>query len=303
MEKENFLVNLAAGGISGIVAKTMGAPIERVKLLIQTQAINKNLVYIYKNPIDCVIRLYREEGILSFWRGNLANLYRFIPSQALNFALKDKFKALLLGPQSSHSNHFIVVAGNLIASGAAGGTALTITYPFDVARTRLAVDVGGGGSKVGRLYFGTVDCLLQLFRQEGLRGVYNGFAVSLFGAVMFRALFMGGYDITKYALDLQNKSILWRVVSAQVVTTVIGTACYPLDSVKRRLMIQTAGNKVQESSSTLYKNGWDCFVRIAREEGVVRGLFAGLSVNLVRGLSGPLLLVGYDELKRVIEVL
>lgn len=109
---------------------------------------------------------------------------------------------------------------------------------------RLAVDVGGGASKVGRLYFGTVDCLLQLLRQEGIKGVYNGFAVSLFGlysflllciwyfiliqlplntigAVLFRALFMGGYDITKYALDLENKSLTWRLMSAQVYTILL----------------------------------------------------------------------------------
>jgi len=68
-------------------------------------------------------------------------------------------------------------------------------------------------------------------------------------------------------------------------------------------MIQTAGSQVQGTTMLLYRSGWDCFSRIVREEGVVRGLFAGLSVNLVRGLSGPVLLVGYDELKRFIEIM
>ena len=116
-------------------------------------------------------------------------------------------------------------------------------------------------------------------------------------------------------------------------TTVVGTLCFPIDTVKRRIMVQrktianfsttgTGGTSIlggsnstvvvpevasaaaKSSGQTLtrrtiipYKNALDCLVRILREEGVRRGLFAGLSVNIVRGLGGSLLLVGYDELK------
>lgn len=69
-----------------------GAPIDRVKLLIQTQSINTHLAVKYKNPIDCVVRVYKDQGLASFWRGNLANVYRYFPSQAMNFAFKDKYK-------------------------------------------------------------------------------------------------------------------------------------------------------------------------------------------------------------------
>ena len=69
-----------------------GAPADRVKLLIQTQSINTNLLVKYKNPIDCIVRVYKDQGLASFWRGNLANVYRYFPSQAMNFAFKDKYK-------------------------------------------------------------------------------------------------------------------------------------------------------------------------------------------------------------------
>ena len=60
---------------------------------MQTQKINTNLEIKYRNPIDCVVRIYKEQGLVSFWRGNLANVYRYFPSQAMNFAFKDKYKA------------------------------------------------------------------------------------------------------------------------------------------------------------------------------------------------------------------
>ena len=45
-----------------------------------------------------------------------------------------------------------------------------------------------------------------------------------------------------------------------------------------------------------YGGGWDCFKRIIKEEGWM-SLFRGLPVNIVRGISGALLLVVYDEFK------
>jgi hypothetical protein len=57
---DNFLLNLFAGGISGIGAKTASAPIERVKLLMQTQAVNRHIIAkTYTNPFSCMLQIYR----------------------------------------------------------------------------------------------------------------------------------------------------------------------------------------------------------------------------------------------------
>ena len=92
-----FLSSSLAGGLSGIVSKTSAAPIERVKLILQTQRINQQIdpSMHYKGPIDCVKRVYHEQGISSFWRGNVANVARYFPSQAILFGLKDSIKSLL----------------------------------------------------------------------------------------------------------------------------------------------------------------------------------------------------------------
>ena len=44
--------------------------------------------------IDCFVRVARCQGLLSFWRGNLANVLRYFPTQAFNFAFKDTIKAM-----------------------------------------------------------------------------------------------------------------------------------------------------------------------------------------------------------------
>lgn len=39
--------------------------------------------------INCFSRVYTEEGILAFWRGNMANVIRYFPTTAINFSVKD----------------------------------------------------------------------------------------------------------------------------------------------------------------------------------------------------------------------
>ena len=48
------------------------------------------------------------------------------------------------------------------------------------------------------------------------------------------------------------------------------------------------------------RSGTHCFLSIMREEGI-RGLYQGLSVNLIRGIGGAILLVGYDEAKAMLK--
>lgn len=85
-----FVKDFLAGGISAAVSKTVVAPIERVKLLLQVQHISKQIAEKdrYKGIVDCFVRVRKEQGIMSFWRGNLANVIRYFPTQALNFAFK-----------------------------------------------------------------------------------------------------------------------------------------------------------------------------------------------------------------------
>ncbi|XP_015746695.1 ADP/ATP translocase 4-like, partial [Python bivittatus] len=94
----SFGKDLMIGGVAAAVSKTTVAPIERVKLLLQVQASSKQIRadQQYKGMIDCFIRIPREQGFLSFWRGNFANVIRYFPTQALNFAFKDKYKQIFM---------------------------------------------------------------------------------------------------------------------------------------------------------------------------------------------------------------
>ena len=112
---------------------------------------------------DCFTRVYNEQGFAAFWRGNLANVIRYFPTQALNFAFKDVYKVWFCpyDPKKQPGMFFI---GNCMSGGAAGATSLCVVYPLDFARTRLAADVGSGKS---REFNGLVDCLKKVAASDG----------------------------------------------------------------------------------------------------------------------------------------
>lgn len=295
-DMSNFLKDFMAGGISAAVAKTAVAPIERVKLILQVQHANKQIPedQRYKGIMDCLVRIPKEQGPLSFWRGNLANVIRYFPTQALNFAFKDVYKQMFLGGVDKNTQFWRYFAGNLASGGAAGATSLCFVYPLDYARTRLGADVGK--SMAERHYTGLIDCLTKTFKSDGLIGLYRGFNVSVQGIIIYRASYFGCFDTAKGMLpDPKNTPFLISFLIAQVVTTFSGLTSYPFDTVRRRMMMQSGRAK----ADMMYKNTLDCWVKIAKNEGG-GAFFKGAFSNIIRGTGGALVLVFYDELKALL---
>uniref|UniRef100_A0A1B6GAA5 ADP/ATP translocase n=1 Tax=Cuerna arida TaxID=1464854 RepID=A0A1B6GAA5_9HEMI len=288
-----FAKDFIAGGVSAAISKTTVAPIERVKLLLQVQHISKQIAedQRYKGMVDCFIRIPKEQGVLAYWRGNFANVIRYFPTQALNFAFKDKYKQIFLGGVDKNTQFWRYFAGNLASGGAAGATSLCFVYPLDFARTRLAADVGKSGG--AREFKGLGDCLSKIFKSDGLVGMYRGFGVSVQGIIIYRASYFGCFDTAKGMLpDPKNAGFFVSWGIAQVVTTVAGIVSYPFDTVRRRMMMQSGRAKADRT----YTSTAHCWVTIAKSEGSA-AFFKGAFSNVLRGTGGALVLVLYDEIK------
>ena len=294
-EVVNFAKDFAAGGVAAAISKTAVAPIERVKLLLQVQHASKQIAVDqrYKGMVDCFVRIPREQGFISFWRGNLANVIRYFPTQALNFAFKDKYKQVFLGGVDKRTQFWRYFAGNLASGGAAGATSLCFVYPLDFARTRLAADIGKKGAE--REFNGLANCLAKIFKSDGLMGLYRGFSVSVQGIIIYRAAYFGFFDTAKGMLpDPKNTPLVISWMIAQTVTTVSGIISYPFDTVRRRMMMQSG----RAANERMYKNTVDCWKKIAKTEGG-NAFFKGAFSNVLRGTGGAFVLVLYDELREL----
>eukprot|EP00923_Selenidium_pygospionis_P052061 GHVN01090093.1.p1 GENE.GHVN01090093.1~~GHVN01090093.1.p1 ORF type:complete len:317 (+),score=25.78 GHVN01090093.1:56-1006(+) len=292
----SFLTDFLTGGISAAVSKTVVAPIERVKLILQTQddipEIASGQKPRFKGIGDCFTRVAREQGAITLWRGNMANVIRYFPTQAFNFAFKDTFKRMF--PKYSEKTDFWKFFCVNVASGAAAGaSSLSIVYPLDFARTRLAADLGKAGE---REFAGLFDVLSKTVESTGLLSLYQGFGVSVQGIVVYRGAYFGLYDTSKVVLfgDGKKTNIFYKWMVAQTVTAASGVLSYPFDTVRRRMMMM-AGRKSQVS----YTGTMDCWKKVYQHEGF-NAFFKGALSNVFRGFGASLVLVGYDEIQRLI---
>ncbi|GFE55064.1 ADP ATP transporter on adenylate translocase [Babesia ovis] len=300
MEKKNsFMTDFLMGGVSAAVSKTAVAPIERVKMLIQTQdtipEIKSGQMPRYTGIMNCFGRVCAEQGVGSLWRGNMANVIRYFPTQAFNFAFKDFFKSIF--PKYNQKTDFWkFFAANVASGGLAGANSLMIVYPLDFARTRLASDVRKEGQ---REFTGLLDCLMKIKRSTGFKSLYNGFNISVTGIIVYRGTYFGMYDSAKAVLfgDDKNVSLFFKWFVAQTVTIQAGLASYPFDTVRRRMMMMS-GKK--SSSEIMYTSSLDCFKKILKNEGF-HGFYKGAFANVLRGFGGALVLVFYDELKKLMH--
>jgi len=289
------MINFLAGGVSGAVAKTTTAPIERVKLIIQTQDANPKIisgeVKRYTGIVDCFSRVASEQGIKAFWRGNLTNIIRYFPTQAFNFAFKDGIKAMF--PKADKNNEFMkFFLINVASGGLAGAGSLCIVYPLDYARTRLASDVGGGKAQ----FNGLLDCLKKTVASGGVKALYNGIGVSITGIIPYRGVYFGLFDtlsgFNPYQKD-ENGFVRAgsKFLCAQTSAISAGYASYPFDTVRRRLQMQSE----KPESEWVYKSTADCFSKIVKEEGTT-ALFKGAGANALRTVGAAMVLVLYSEI-------
>jgi solute carrier family 25 (adenine nucleotide translocator) protein 4/5/6/31 len=291
-----FVADFLMGGVSAAVSKTAAAPIERVKLLIQNQdemIKQGRLDRKYAGIGDCFKRTMADEGVVSLWRGNTANVIRYFPTQALNFAFRDKFKAMF-GYRKDKDGYAKWMAGNLASGGAAGATSLLFVYSLDYARTRLANDAKSAKKGGERQFNGLVDVYKKTLASDGISGLYRGFGPSVLGIIVYRGLYFGMYDSIKPVVltgSLEG-NFLASFALGWCVTTGAGIASYPLDTVRRRMMM-TSGEAVK------YNSSMHAFTSIIKAEGV-RSLFKGAGANILRGVAGAGVLSLYDQVQLIL---
>jgi len=289
-KKLGFAENFMLSGVAAAVSKTAAAPIERVKLLVQNQGEMLKQGSIdrpYNGVVDCTMRTLKSEGPIAFWRGNMANVIRYFPTQALNFAFKDTVKSMF--KTAKDAPQYEKFAKNILSGGCAGSLSLMFVYSLDYCRTRLANDAK---SKDGtRQYSGMIDVYAKTIKSDGIQGLYRGFVISCVGIFIYRGMYFGLYDSIKPILLGDNASVLLSFLLGWVVTVTAGLMSYPIDTIRRRMMM-TSGQAVK------YKGSVDCAVQVIKNEGFM-SLMKGAGANILRGVAGAGVLAGFDKFKEL----
>jgi len=171
----------------------------------------------------------------------------------------------------------------------AGGGSLIVVYSLDYARTRLANDMkqtGKGGGE--REFNGLLDVYKKTMASDGIAGLYRGFVISFIGIFVYRGLYFGLYDTVMPYFD-KDVNVGIRFCVSYTVTVLAGLASYPIDTIRRRMMM-TSGGGVK------YNGSLDCAAQIMKNEGW-QSYFKGAGANIMRGIAGAMVLAGFDVVK------
>jgi len=289
-KKLNFVENFMLAGVAAGVSKTAAAPIERIKLLVQNQdemIKQGRLDKPYNGVLDCLRRVLATEGVYPLWRGNLANVLRYFPTQALNFAFKDSIKAIFATPKDASAQRKF--ATNIASGGAAGTMSLLFVYSLDYARTRLAND---NKSKTGtRQFNGLIDVYVKTLKSDGIQGLYRGFTISAVGIFIYRGMYFGLFDTLSPIIVGKDGNVGLSFLLGWAVTVTAGLMSYPIDTIRRRMMM-TSGGGVK------YKGSVDCAMQIMKTEGFM-SMMKGAGANILRGVAGAGVLAGFEKFQNL----
>jgi len=265
------------------MARSVVAPIDRVKLLIQTSfmvnqgqgvaqavgaggAVNPALAMPKEHTgiVRTFNSILRNEGVGSLWRGNAINCVRVFPYAGLQFASYEKYRGLMMDLASWQGTDFGVIH-RLMAGGMAGATAASFTHPLDVMRVRMAVHSELKGIR---------PLIRGIMADGGMWGFTKGYGATMLSISPFIAVNFAAFDTLKQwhadrTVGPQSKmSILGLGAASGLVAQ---TICFPLDTVRRRMQLK--GNN--------YTSITNAFATIFKKEGAA-GFYKGIAPNALK---------------------
>jgi solute carrier family 25 phosphate transporter 23/24/25/41 len=287
------------------MTKTSVAPIERLKVIFQTQGMRTGAAK-YHSPVQSLRLILAEEGPRGLFKGNGANCLRVIPVYALKFSLNDTFKERAAAAQAAAARlppgaplPELSIASKIGAGCAAGVIQIMLTYPLDLVRTRLQLAEAAGAS-----YRGIGHCMRDTWAKEGPTALYKGLLPSMAAGVPYVGLQMTFYSELKNRLGPLlparpdgSPTVLAMLACGSAAGITAQTICYPLDTVRHRMQANGIGGQARVYGST-----WGCVVQMAQREGA-RGFFKGWGLNTFRALPGAAVqFTSYDTLKRLLGI-
>lgn len=324
----NATLSFAAGGLAGVLAKTAIAPLDRLKIIFQISA----MPFSFRALTAEARRAVAEEGVRALFRGNLAQVLRVYPYSGVQLAAYDRFAAALAarhetgaarsGHSDSSEHHYKPMAARerlrawekLLAGAAAGAMSVIATYPLDLVRARLAVQMAqpppgttAAASDAVRSYASLPAALAELHAETltlGPSALFRGMVPTLLGILPYAGLAFLTFESCKQAYaDAHGGAepgTVHKLAFGGLAGLIGQVATYPLDVVRRRM--QTDGYSRIHAHATgsgpppegMLHTG----VRIFAAEGL-RGLFKGVSLNFVKGpIAAGVSFTVFDALKR-----
>ncbi|XP_063891317.1 mitochondrial uncoupling protein Bmcp [Helicoverpa armigera] len=280
------------GGLASIVAEFGTFPIDTTKtrLQIQGQKIDPRHVELrYTGMVDCFVKTSQQEGIKALYCGIWPAVLRQATYGTIKFGTYYSLKSWIAANRADGGS-IEHLPTNTFCAAFAGGLSSAIANPTDVLKVRM---------QVGDEKRGLVRCFGEIYRLEGVRGLWRGVGATSQRAGVIAAVELPAYDACKKRLTpALGDSPLNHFASSLIASLGSAVASTPLDVIRTRLMNQKKlKGQVVKSTETIYKGTIDCFLQTVRNEGFL-ALYKGFVPTWLR--MGPwniIFFLTYEQLK------
>lgn len=298
--------HLLSVGVSGTASRTMVAPLERLKILMQTQPRSHR----YTGILSGFRAMFRDDTSAwrAMFRGNGANVLRIVPNAAIQLLVVDYMHrcAGTFGKvyhtdgdsahQSAASRSKAVDA--VVIGGVAGMIAAATTYPLDYVRGRLTLQHRGF-----ERYRGAVDGLRKSIAEEGGMSIYRGLFPTLLGVFPYVGLSFAMYEMLRPVLPRLNDGSGRPTPSSAIIGGALASAtgqfaAYPLDTIRRRMQVAGFAEGCEIGNGGVIQG----MKNIVNREGI-RGLFRGLTPNLLKVMpASAVSFLVYEQIRKELSV-
>ncbi|CDS06614.1 hypothetical protein LRAMOSA09142 [Lichtheimia ramosa] len=314
-----------AGGIAGCMAKTIIAPLDRVKILFQARnPVFEQYAGTFSGVFKAARDIVKHTGSRGLFQGHSVTLIRIFPYAAIKFVAYEQYKAILMPIKSKETAARQFTAGSL-----AGVTSVLFTYPLDLLRVRMAYEV----KQTGKTRPGLVSTVIQIYNEPAAaRGMnvanfYRGFIPTVAGMIPYAgvsfwthhlatelcrhhpiisqwALLPLDFDPTSPHLTAEQQRKLNRLslntwaelACGGVAGLVAQTSSYPLEVIRRRMQVGGLLNP------EMFVSFGDTVKDIYRVKGL-KGFYVGLSIGYIKVV--PMVAVSfavYARMKTLLKI-
>lgn len=277
------------GGMASICAATFTHPLDLLKVLLQTPEAHAagEATKAKASIVRTTVRIVQNQGITALYNGLTASWLRQLTYSTTRFGIYETSKQVLVGESGDASSipfmKKVFLAG---VSGAAGGFVGT---PADMINVRMQNDVKLPLDQ-RRNYKNGIHGLMSVYREEGVRCLFNGATTATARAVLVTIGQLSMYDQYKFLLlthmsAVFQDNLLTHFTSSLLAGATATTLTQPLDVMKTRMMNASPGE---------YKSIADCATSIFRTAGPI-GFFKGYIPAFVRLAPHTILMFVFFE--------
>lgn len=307
--------------VGGMTAATLTAPLDVLKTRLQSDLYQAQIraarvgheqargplraaYHHLTETLQILNAVQRTEGTRALFKGLGPNLIGIVPARSINFYVYGNGKRLLAEYWNKGEEAAWV---HMVAGAAAGVTTSTVTNPIWMIKTRLQLDKNvseRSGGEMQRRYKNSYDCIKQILREEGLRGLYKGMSASYLG-VAESTLQWVLYEQMKAGLakreerivasgkekDWWDNTVDWvgKPGAAGGAKLIAAILAYPHEVARTRLRQAPLAN-----GQLKYTGLMQCFKVVWKEEGML-GLYGGLTPHLMRTVPSAAIMFGMYE--------